>query len=133
MDIQLRPHHFLCILGFRGKGYSPAFVEQFWKIVRSLTNDRQIEIEVVDQTDTICQPCPHRRESLCEKEASIRTLDRAHQHALEWEEKERITWEGALARIQDKLTLSSFHQICQNCSWKELGYCEAALKKMGIQ
>ncbi|RYZ78407.1 MAG: DUF1284 domain-containing protein [Proteobacteria bacterium] len=62
--LKFRPHHFLCAVGFQGKGYSPEFVENF-KTIKSVldsTHGDQVMIEVIERTDSICAPCPSRRD-----------------------------------------------------------------------
>lgn len=61
MKITFRPHHFLCTLGFQGKGYSPSFVENYTRHVEALHDNEDVEIEVVEKGDTICSACPHQK------------------------------------------------------------------------
>src|SRR5690606_1758909 len=104
--IRYRPHHFLCSLGFEGKGYSPAFTANMDAIVmgrlRAEGGDATT-IEVTGATDDICAPCPKRRGRLCTNEAKIRVLDRAHAAALRLKPRERLTWGEARARIRDNV------------------------------
>lgn len=132
MDIKFRPHHFLCALGFKGRGYSPAFVSNFHAIMALLNgpNGEETLIHVVQQTDSICQPCPHRVDNTCQTEENIAVLDQAHASALDIKPNEKITWGQAKKRIANKITLEKFHHICATCSWKSLGICEDALKKI---
>lgn len=53
--IHFRPHHFLCMLTYIGKGYSPAFTENFDRIIESI-NQGNIRIEIVSGPDDICAP-----------------------------------------------------------------------------
>ena len=65
--VRYRPHHFLCSLGFEGKGYSEAFTANMAAIVmgrlRAAGGDATL-IEVTPATDDICAPCPKRRGSV---------------------------------------------------------------------
>ena len=85
------------------------------------------DVTIVDHTDSICTPCPNRREKLCTTEEEIRVLDHAHATALEISPNEVITWGQAKSRIAEKMSLKKFHEICQTCGWKKLGICEQAL------
>ena len=55
--VRYRPHHFLCSLGFEGKGYSPEFTANMAAIVmgrvRAPQGDATV-IEVADGFDDIC-------------------------------------------------------------------------------
>lgn len=127
MVIRYRPHHFLCTVGFQGKGYSPDFVKNFSAIKEGLADDTLITL--VDETDDICAPCPHKRDKLCTKQEMISSLDQRHSEALGFTSGQTLSWGEAKNRLK-KLSLDDFHRICAGCNWKELGVCEAALKAL---
>lgn len=128
MHILFRPHHFMCALGFQGKGYSPAFINNFQNIMNQLNSPGggDIPISITPYTDTICAPCPHRQDKSCDKQSLISTLDQAHASALDLTTAS-ITWTEAKLRIKERITVDVFHNICEGCNWKSLGVCEAAL------
>jgi len=129
--IYFRPHHFLCALGFAGKGYSPAFVERFSDIIHLVTQVApHTPIEVVEHTDDICQPCPNRLGLKCATQDKINQLDMAHQHILKLTNKEQLTFEQAKQRMAQYMTIDAFHRACLPCEWKRLGLCENALIKL---
>lgn len=129
MKIKFRPHHFLCSVGFQGKGYSPAFVQNFTDIMAILNAPKgdEIEIEVTDITDSICDPCPLKKEHLCSTQEKIQSLDDNHAQILNLKPGQIISWGDAKKRIVEKMTLNEFNQACAQCSWKTLGICEQAL------
>lgn len=131
--LRYRPHHFLCSLGFEGKGYSDAFTTNMAAIVvgrlRAAEGD-QTEIEVVRTTDDICAPCPKRRGTLCTSQDKIDRLDTAHASALELIDGERLTWGAAKSRIRERVKPGDLAQICAGCDWLPLGVCEAALTRL---
>jgi uncharacterized protein len=125
--IRFRPHHFLCTLGFQGKGYSSAFVANYVEITQQLQLNPATPIQVVNQTDSICDPCPHKQGELCETQAKISQLDQAHAAALNIQPGDILTWAEAKQLIAAKISLEKFHTICATCNWKSLGVCEQAL------
>ena len=131
--IRYRPHHFLCSLGFEGKGYSETFTENMSAIVvgrlRSKGGDA-CEIQVVGAADDICAPCPKRRGTHCTSQDKIKTLDRAHAAALNLTPRERLTWGAAKARIRENVPPGSLKTLCAGCEWEAYGMCEAALKRL---
>lgn len=132
--IRFRPHHFLCTVGFEGKGYSEEFVANYTRIAQDLRDspsgdDTEITV-AVESTDSICHPCPNKRGNVCETEAKIRTLDSAHAEILELKSGDVLTWGEAKNRIRAKMTLEKFHTACAPCSWKRAGICERALGKL---
>jgi hypothetical protein len=72
-QLQFRPHHFLCALSFQGKGYSTAFAANFSRIMQELNapGGDAIQIAITADTDSICAPCPSRRDRLCETQDKI--------------------------------------------------------------
>lgn len=130
--IQFRPHHFLCTVGFQGKGYSPAFIRNYKKIAVKITENPDTPIKVCSKLDSICGPCPNQTpDKQCNKQSLIDKLDAAHQEILGLKEDQIITWRESLALIKEKMTLDNFHRACEGCSWKSYGICEAALKGVG--
>lgn len=129
MSLAFRPHHFLCALCFQGKGYSPGFIKNFSAIMDRLNSagGEETAIRVVNETDAICAPCPHRLGKTCVTQEKITVLDQAHASALELAPNETLTWGNAKQRIKDNITLASFHAICASCDWKPYGLCENAL------
>ena len=93
--VTFRPHHFLCSLGFQGKGYSDAFTANMSGIVidrlRAPGGDDTV-IEVTGATDDICAPCPKRRDTLCTEQDKIAALDRRHARALGLFVGSTLTW-----------------------------------------
>lgn len=130
--IRYRPHHFLCSLGFEGKGYSPEFTANMIAIVMGRLRTAagaEAQIEVVATADDICAPCPSRRGLGCETGAKIARLDAAHAEALCLAPGDRLAWGEALARMQD-LPDGILKRICAPCQWLSLGMCEAALARL---
>lgn len=128
--IRFRPHHFLCALGFQGKGYSDLFTANMSAIVeeqlRAPNGDATL-IEVTPLADDICAPCPKRRGRLCSNQDKITLLDRSHASALALQPRERLTWGQAKARIREQVPPGSLKTLCQGCEWEPLGMCESAL------
>lgn len=131
--LRYRPHHFLCSLGFEGKGYSPDFTANMTAIVmgrlRAEGGDATL-IEVTGATDDICAPCPKRRGRLCTNQDKIKALDRAHAAALRLEPRETLTWGEAKARIRANVPPGSLKRLCAGCEWETYGMCETALRRL---
>lgn len=130
MKIRFRPHHFLCTLGFQGKGYTPLYVEKYRQIVDTLYNDETLSIEVVGEGDSICQFCPHLSQKRCSQEPKVQRIDENHRHILGIKTGDVLTWAEAKQRLKEKMTLDVFHTACEGCEWKEKGMCETALKTL---
>ena len=129
--IKFRPHHFLCTLGFQGKGYSKGFVVNYATIVSQLNSDPDTFIEVTNVLDDICRACPHQtKHNLCSSQTKIEKLDLAHQKILGLFAGQLVSWNEAKKLIKDHMTVSEFHKACEGCEWKALGVCESALRDL---
>lgn len=130
--VTFRPHHFLCALGFQGKGYSDAFTANMAGIVDQLRGPGgdAVEIDVTFQADHICAPCPHRRGTGCENAGKIAALDARHAAALGLRDGDRLTWGEAQARIIARVPEGALAKLCAGCQWLELGLCEQALSDL---
>lgn len=127
MTLKFKPHHFLCTLAFEGKGYSPAFVSNYFKIIDAL---KTTPIVVTFAADSICSPCPNRIDSGCVTQDKIDKLDHAHAEILNLREGDSLSWTEAVGRIKTQMSLELFHRACEPCGWKSLGICEAKLKDL---
>jgi len=132
-NIRFRPHHFLCTVGFEGKGYSESFVDNYVRVahgLRETPDGDQTAIEVTSGTDSICEPCPNRRDDRCETESKIRSLDEAHAKILGIRAGDRLTWGEAKEKIRTKMTVEKLRAACAPCAWLKAGMCERALVKL---
>ncbi|MDV7269500.1 DUF1284 domain-containing protein [Thioclava sp. A2] len=130
--IRYRPHHFLCSLGFEGKGYSPDFTANMTAIVMGrlrVQDGESARIVVVTEADDICTPCPSRRGNSCESAGKIEALDAAHAKALRLNEGDELSWGEALDRMR-ALPDTILDDICGPCQWRGFGMCTAALKRL---
>ncbi len=130
MKLSFRPHHFLCTLGFQGKGYSPGFIKNYTQIVEALQDNEELPIEVVVNTDSVCKACPHHKEGECISEEKIQSLDARHSQVLGIYPGNVLSWREGKECLKEKMTLESFHRVCADCQWKAMGVCEDALKKL---
>jgi hypothetical protein len=67
MTVRLRPHHLLCVLTYRGAGYSPAFCANFDRIAARIA-DRE-DIEICAGPDDVCAPLLSTEASHCLNES----------------------------------------------------------------
>ncbi len=133
VPLRYRPHHFLCSIGYEGKGYSEGFTANMTAIVmgrlRAVGGDATL-IEVAGAADDICAPCPKRQGEGCEAGGKIARLDAAHARALNLAPGDRLTWGEAKARIRAAVPAGSLRHLCAGCEWEPLGLCAAALARI---
>ena len=131
--LHFRPHHFICSLGYQGKGYSARFTANMDRIVVDLLCSPagiDTRIQVVGLSDDICAPCPHRRGESCEKAEKIADLDRRHANLLDLRDGQVITWNQARERIRKRVTPQLLDMLCSGCEWLEAGMCKQAVAQL---
>jgi uncharacterized protein len=124
MTVRLRPHHLLCMLTYVGKGYSPAFVENYEVIAARLSAGE--EIELVAGPDDICGPLTTDPEAHCHG-ASVIERDRAATEAVArligspLNLGARITPSPALlSRLRKTFATGEIRAACSGCEWSDL-------------
>lgn len=132
-SITFRPHHFLCSLGYQGKGYDDDFTANMDHVVSHGLHGNDGDdtvITVTHQADVICGPCPHRRGTGCASQEKIDGLDRRHAHALHLKSGDVLTWGAAKQKIARFVNKGDLSTLCQGCQWLDLGLCEDALARL---
>ena len=134
--LKIRAHHLLCMLGFRGLGYSPEFIAMMGKVVEGFRSNSTFPITVVTECDVLCASCPHNKENKCVKkvdsERKVKTKDLEVLQRLDLKTGTQITAGKVLARIRGKLTVKDIAEVCQDCEWRELEYCAEGLERLRI-
>ena len=131
--ITFRPHHFLCSLGYQGKGYDDAFTANMDHVVADGLHQEggdETLITVTREAAVICGPCPHRRGQGCASQEKIDGLDARHAARLNLVDGETLSWAEAKTRIAAKVKSGDLFDLCKGCQWLELGLCEDALAKL---
>ena len=131
--ITFRPHHFLCSLGYQGKGYDDAFTANMDHVVADGLHQEggdETLITVTREADVICGLCPHRRGQGCVSQEKIDGLDARHAARINLVDGETLTWAEAKTRIAAKVKSGDLFDLCKGCQWLELGLCEDALAKL---
>lgn len=120
MTIRLRPHHLLCTRAFKGKGYSPAFVENMHRVIEEIKNGA--DVTLIPELDAICAACPERNGGLCRSEQKVQTFDA---RALEQFQLELKTYSYAnlQCNITEHLDEAVYEYICRDCAWRQMGVC----------
>ena len=141
--IRIRAHTLLCLQGFRGKGYSPEFVENLGGIHEVLFENPDSWVEVVDAPDAekdrkvrhTLLACPHREHSGCAingplSEEEMRLQDRHVLTLLGLQAGTRVQWREILDRIRGSITGAGLPGICGQCRWLPLGYCREGIDRL---
>lgn len=112
------------MLTYIGKGYSPAFVENYDTIAGRLSQGE--DIVIIDGPDDICQPLLCTGDCHCFNE-SVVMRDRLALNAVSDLFETRIAAESAftlnaehLSRLRSAFASGSIRKACQSCEWSDL-------------
>ena len=134
-SMQLRGHHLLCLLGFRGLGYSQRFVENMGRVAE-VVFAQSIDIKVVDHCDIICSACPHFTGERCNKKkdsaSQVRVRDLKVIGKLGLQVGAEVPARELWARVRRSVTPRDLREICTDCEWLKLGHCIDGLKRMPL-
>jgi hypothetical protein len=126
MTVRLRAHHLLCMLTYVGKGYSPAFVENYEAVAGRLSAGE--EIEIVDGPDDICAPLLGDAEPHCLGEGVVERDRRAAEAvatllAMPVRSGARIRPSASLLlRLRRQFADGGIRSACSGCDWS--GLCD---------
>lgn len=124
MTVRLRGHHLLCMLTYIGKGYSPAFVDNYDTIARRLSGGE--DIEIIDGPDDICQPLLCTGDCHCFNE-NVVVRDRLALNAVS-DLLETTIAAGSdfeldaarLALMRTAFAAGIIRKACRSCEWSDL-------------
>lgn len=116
--IHLRPHHGVCLLNFRGKGYSDGFSQNMAVMQTRLKAHPEEDICITKGADDLCAHCPNRRGSACTSEHPplfdenvLRMTGLQYGQVLSWKEFSDATRPLSLDRLEE---------TCPDCEWLTL-------------
>ncbi len=126
MTIRLRPHHFLCMLTFVGKGYSLRFIVNYGRIIDRIRAGEPVLM--VEGPDDICRPLLSADDAHCQNDSvklrdAQALVDVAALTGLPLESGVELLLDGALiARLQAGFATGSIRKACGGCQWS--GLCD---------
>ncbi|MGE0192358.1 MAG: DUF1284 domain-containing protein [Planctomycetota bacterium] len=129
--LPLRAHMVLCLLGFRGKGYSPGFVQAMADVQQGLQGEPSRRVRLVAEPDGLCAACPNLVGGCTlggpDHEAHMRSHDREVLRRLGLDEGAEVTWKDVLERIGGRIRGEDLPAICTTCPWLPLGVCRESV------
>lgn len=134
--IELRGHHLICRLGFRGLGYNDAFVRKMTEVVLQLQSNPELQLKAIDFPDVLCNHCPNLINGECSSSGSdisekkVQEMDRAVIQILDLKREEIYTVDKINKKLKERFNKEAFDYVCGDCQWRSLGYCEEGFNKL---
>jgi len=113
--LRIRAHHLLCILGFRGLGYSAAFVANMARIVRRVRGRPRSKLVLLDSADSICAACPRLRAGGVCRNEKVSARDRAKDRAVPRRlglKRGSLLCASSLGQLPDRINCGSPARLC---------------------
>ncbi len=126
MTEQLRGHHLMCALGFRGLGYSPEFARNMAAILARLDASPATGVTVTDAPDPICAGFPADQPDHCAL-SHIAARDRRVIAAIGLRPGDTRSWGALRARLGRAFVPGDLDALCASCPWLPLGHCAHGL------
>lgn len=129
--MEIRGHHLLCLIGFRGRGYGPAFIERMVEAQAALVSGGEARLTLVDKADAVCSACPYQTEEACRQSAGsedrLRAKDRAVLELLGVAPGDRLSADTVMELLRNQAAGLDLGLLCSGCEWLSLGHCEEGL------
>lgn len=128
--ISFRPHHWLCLPGYKGYSYDKTHKTNWDYLSQLFLSKPETKVKIVTAEDTLCTGCPNSKEQngKC-LEAYIKTLDKAVMNILGIVESGIYLYGEQLGKLRKILTPEKHAQICGDCEWRQIGLCKDTFER----
>ena len=119
----------MCFHAFSGKGYDERFIKNMTDIRELLLSNPDVQLEIIAELDSVCQACPHLRDTGCSKgddqfeELKIKEMDRKVLSLSGLREGETVKARDAFDAVEKAITPAILTKLCTNCEWLHNGNC----------
>ncbi|GIQ67207.1 DUF1284 domain-containing protein [Xylanibacillus composti] len=129
MSVRLRGHHLLCLLGFRGMGYSEEFARNMSGVYEKLRQSPETVIRIVEGADDLCAKFPCDQEYHCDHTTVLQHDERIARH-LDVKPGDSVTWDELVERIRVRVQPRHIPEWCATCQWLSYGVCEEGMARI---
>ena len=114
MKISLRPHHLLCLKGYKGLNYNQTQIMEWSKVSLELEKSSDIDILIVNSCDDLCKKCPAiiNNKNLHCKTSAVEKFDNALSE-----------------KLNEIMTFEKHKNFCSSCCWWKKGLCQDSFTK----
>ena len=132
MPREMRGHHLLCALGFRGLGYSPEFARNMAATLARLDAAPATPVTVTDTPDAICAAFPSDQPCHCHQ-AHVAIRDRRVIAGIGLRPGGTRPWGVLRAHLAGAFRPGDLDALCASCPWLPLGHCALGLGRLNAQ
>ncbi|MZQ83973.1 DUF1284 domain-containing protein [Paenibacillus sp. 5J-6] len=128
--IGLRGHHLLCLLGYRGMGYSKEFCENMTSVYETLRKKPATIIRVVLGPDDLCAVYPTDEVPHCENR-TVYDRDAEIVTKLGLQVGMELSWADICAKVAGYVKPEDIGNLCATCRWEPYGVCAEGVRLIG--
>jgi hypothetical protein len=129
MGIKLRGHHLLCLLGYRGMGYSEAFANNMTEVYEQLRQQPSMLVTIVQGPDDLCEFFPSDQPNHCHTHHVHERDELIRQH-LGLEIDDCIPWQQVIDLVGSRVKPHHIPEWCATCPWLSYGVCEEGVERI---
>lgn len=126
---RLRGHHLLCLLGYRGMGYSAGYVAAMTALHTDLRRNAGTRVHIVLGPDDLCAHFPEDQDCHCQ-ERTVMERDARILAELGLKPGATISWREIEERITDTVVPADIPRFCATCPWLSYGVCEEGVRRI---
>lgn len=127
--IGLRPHHLLCLPGYKGFGYTAEHKTNWDFISEILKMERNTQIVITTSQDALCMDCPGGKGvAKCNKEFVL-GLDKKIQEFLGLITHQTYIYQEIMQELFAKMTPQKHEELCSDCGWWKQGLCRDTFER----
>jgi hypothetical protein len=130
MELRLRGHHLLCLLGYQGMGYSADFTANMTRVYQNLQEQPETLVTLIEGPDDLCACYPPEAEDYHCLNQSVIQRDEQVIHRLGLQIGTQVQWSTVMDRVRAHLVPEDIQVLCNTCSWRSLGVCEAGIQRI---
>ena len=130
MSIGLRPHHFLCLPGYKGYNYNQNQKTSWDRVSAYLNEHPDTDVVILSGKDDLCKQCPNdgKGTSVC-KDNTVNELDEKVKSLIGVETGKTYKYSDILNRVKKTITEDIHKSLCQTCAWWQKGLCRDTFKE----
>ena len=128
--INIRPHHLLCISGYKGANYNSSSAKNWDNIINALQTNPKQKVMITLQEDTLCKECRHSKnnDSTCDV-GFVQFLDKQVKEFIKLKDGATYKYEKLMKKLFKKMTCEKHSEICNGCGWMNKGFCSDTFEK----
>ncbi|MBX6352957.1 MAG: DUF1284 domain-containing protein [Thermoflavifilum sp.] len=127
--IRLRGHHLLCLLGYRGMGYSEAYAENMTRVHDQLRRRPETMVMLTAGPDDLCAHFPPDQPYHCQ-DANVHERDAAVLRRLGLRVGGVVAWGEIERRLAAQFVPEDIPRLCCTCPWLAYGVCEDGVRRI---